>query len=291
VDLVQQNLLKVSVALPGDQPARIEELVDLLQKLKETLNYTDRLETPGATINYRIVSISRSSPYQIVLEPEIKTMPIQHVTHDVEPIEHVIETKAPEPIAAVHLGNVDPSAGFHRWAQSLALIQETGTAPEEFDSSAVEKLQDLLAPWVEGHFSVETNKQSITVKPEIRQTLTHIIGPNLVSYGSIRGRLEGINVHNVRHAYVYPMTGPAKMKVEFPGFLKADFVSAIDQYVSVSGKMLARKMDKYPHTLKADTIRVLTGGNMASEFIGLRGVAIPGQLAAEDFIRDLRDGN
>ena len=123
--------------------------------------------------------------------------------------------------------------------------------------------------------------------------MDEIIGPDVYSFGDISGRLESVNLHNVLRCVIFPTVGPAKVSCEFKPDLRAKVKAALDNYVTISGRLRYKQIDKFPYAIDAKHIDIHEPIGDLPKMNDLRGISLNSTegMSAEEFVRSIRDAN
>lgn len=208
-----------------DGDVRLLDFTEELEAFSEALRQTERLLSgrDKPSIYYKIVDLRHGSPATVVIEA-------------------VRGRNAP----------VSPSKVMHTFVRDLRLLRKKKT-PAKVDLPMLEAYRDLALPLQRHMRVVEVveipEQRVILIDSLFTQHVEEVIGPDLVSYGSISGRLERVNLHNALRFEIYPPVGPRRVKCEFRSDQKKRVKDALDNYVTVSGRLRYKKWDKYPHAI------------------------------------------
>jgi hypothetical protein len=247
---------------------RLSEFIKELESIRAALKQTERLVTGAeeSSVYYKVVDLSHNSPATITLEPS--------------PLRPLID---PNTIS----GTVDT------FFSNLRQIVEQNQTPKGTDLMALEAYRDIGA-MLEKHISQITISgidAEVQINTSYNSKIVDIIGPDETIQGSISGRLEWINIHNVGRFHIYPIVGPKKIVCNFPETLKSKVKSAIDQEVEVHGELRYKRMEKYPYAVTVSDLFVLPDEAELPKLAELRGVApdaTDGQ-PPQDFVEFMRN--
>jgi hypothetical protein len=171
--------------------------------------------------------------------------------------------------------------------------------PKKADLEVLESYGEIASPFQRNLRRVEVVESKSKVIPidnTFSEKVEHVIGPDSFAYGSIAGRLERVNLHNVSKFQIFPTVGARRVTCDFrPGDLRlrAQVKQALDTYVTVHGRLRYKKWDQYPHAIDAKSIDIHESPGELPSLNDLRGVApdATGDVSAEEFVRTIRDAN
>jgi len=111
-----------------------------------------------------------------------------------------------------------------------------------------------------------------------------------LTYGSISGTIEAINLHDRnRRFWIYPTIGPSRVIGKFRSRDRKLFASAIDKYVTVYGRLRYKTWDMHPYAIFADEIHVHDTKSVT--LYDLKGMSpgATGDLSTQEYIDQIRD--
>ena len=128
-------------------------------------------------------------------------------------------------------------------AEGIALLDRTAERPEYFTDKALEQARALanLAS-SELPIKVRNGKAEVSVTKRIAANVDEVLGVPDVSYGTVEGLLEALNIHGTNKAFgVYdPLTGK-KVECKLTGKVTVeDLGPAVSKRVAVRGPILSR---------------------------------------------------
>lgn len=244
--------------------AFIDQLGAFLEALKETeKNLSGQDEQ---FVDYRVIDLSHSSPYTVVVEG----IPKDH---------------AP----------VQPAKVFTTFVSGIRSIQER-KPPQSASLTTLRAYRNLSVPArrIDRFEVVPAKNKIIPIDVQFTQKVDYVIGPDTYAYGTISGRLESVNLHTKLRFDIYPTVGPKKVRCIFRKDLLPKVRLALDNYITVSGRMRYSAWDKYPHTIEAKDIDEIHEPNEKLPSLrDLRGIAphATESMSAEEFVRSIRDAN
>jgi hypothetical protein len=264
---------RITIRLVGSErdggDVRLSEFIAQLEAFSEVLKQTERALS-GRTSNfiyYKVVDLTHSSPATVVLEP---------VARNASP--------------------VTPHAVTHNFLAGVRAIRRK-KAPQGADLAMMESYRALSNVSLKHNIQrveiVETTKKVIPIDSVFSEKVDEIIGPDIYSFGTLSGRLESINLHNTLKFVIYPVVGPQKITCEFKSQLRAKVKAALDNYVTISGRLRYKQMDKYPYAIDAKDIDLHELHSDLPTLHDLRGISSNSTegMSAEEFVRSIRNAN
>jgi hypothetical protein len=238
-----------------------------LRNLYEGLGLADRLISgrPEPTAEYRITDLQHSSPATVRIEARPRRADFD-VTAEI----------------------LDGFVG------AMRQIAESGTAPQWVDRDLLERLRDLNKPVGRSVRSAKVVRNGVTVDltKELAAKIEVILAPEETFEGSIKGKLEAINLHANTNAFrIYPAAGPSRVTCHFSDELRQDAIKAVDRYVIVSGILKYKANARFPEDIEVKEIETLPEPDELPTLRELRGVSpeATGDLTAAEFVRRIRD--
>lgn len=258
---------KGSDADAGD--VRLSEFLEQLEAVKEALKQTERVVSgrPDQHIYYKIVDLSHSSPSRVVLEP-------------VYPVDKVLRKSL----------SVVPDA----LTSSIRVLQFGRKPPARADLAMLESYKTLGASRNLKEMTISTSPQKVvSINQGFSERVERAIGPDIFAPGSISGRLERVNLHNTRSFDIFPPIGPPKIRCHFEEADRAKVKNALDNFVTVKGRLRYKTWDKHPHAIDVKFIDIHEPDADLPMMDDLRGIApdATGGLSSEDFVRTIRENN
>jgi hypothetical protein len=120
--------------------------------------------------------------------------------------------------------------------------------------------------------------------------IDRILTPTIATSGSVKGRLERLNLHNSHEFVVYSPLGYV-VKCVFPESLFSRVQQAIRSTVNVSGKLHYRPDMPYPDKVHVEEIDILPPNSTLPKLSEMKGTwkDATGGLGVTEFLRNLRD--
>ena len=263
---------RITIRLVGSEKdggdVRLSEFIAQLEAFSEVLRQTERILSGKAknSIYYKVVDLTHNSPATIVLEP----------------VARGTSTVSARAVTTNFL------AGVRAIRKKRAPVGANLAVMESYKALSAPSRQNLQRVEI-----VETDKKVIPIDSAFSKQVDDIIGPDLFSYGEISGRLEAVNLHNTLKFVIFPSVGPQKISCEFKSDLRGQVKAALDHYVTISGRLRYKQMDKFPYAIDAKSVDVHLEDAELPSLHDLRGISPNSTegLSAEDFVRSLRNAN
>lgn len=236
-------------------------------KLNEILKRIDKLRPKGTgkKTKYRIVHLSHSSPATIRLQPVLDATEL-----------------------------ADPDNTINCLMSAMERIASDGKAPHWADRQLLDKIKSLTRPV--GHTiyrsSLKFAGKEIALNRQISKAISRVLEGHKTVEGSIKGRVEAINVHGQsRLFYMYPVTGVPRVPCQFPEELRAEALAAIDNLAIVHGRMEYLSGSKSPRMVHVRGIDIVAAPSSLPRLKDLRGLApdLAGGTDSVDYVRKMRN--
>ncbi|MAS94067.1 MAG: hypothetical protein CMO55_12800 [Verrucomicrobiales bacterium] len=246
----------------------LSEMISKLEALTSSMNAVNRALTHKrkTTLYYRVAELNR------VTEEHIFRITVEPVEKNIESRSRIEET-------------------HHRFFEELNRIRTTKEPSAEMSDDVIERFQALVN-FDQDKFGgvVLRNHQSIVAfDDELKSAISSYLDSSEISYGSVEGRLERINLHGkTKYFVIYPESGPQQIRCEFVSDLKDSAKSALDERVVVSGRKFFRANQPFPHRIKVFEIQTLPQSASTDHLFHMRGESDDPKPSVET-IRDLRN--
>lgn len=248
---------------------RLSDFLEKLEAFSDALRQTER-SISGLSSNfiyYKVVNLTHRSPATITLEA---------VASQSAPVSARIVTS--------------------NFIAGVRSIRNKRKAPASADLSMLQSYRALaIAPNrnIQRVEIVETSKKVIPIDSVFTRQVDEIIGPDAYSYGEISGRLESVNLHNTLKCVIFPSVGPQKVACVFKPELRGKVKTALDNYVTISGRLRYKQIDKFPYAIDAKDIDIHEPHDDLPKLNDLRGISPNSTegMSAEAFVRSLRNAN
>ena len=238
-----------------------------LRNLYEALNLTDRLlsKSPKATAIYRITDLSHTSPATVEIAATPRSPDIDH-TNDI----------------------------LDGLVASMSQIAKDGTAPNWVDRDLLKRLRDLNGPVGRSVRAARLLRKgrAVELNQLLKAKIELILAPEETFEGSLKGRLEAINLHDHTNTFrIYPPAGASRVTCHFSEELRKAAISALDRNVMVVGVLKYKASAPFPEEIDVTEIDVLPDAEELPRLVELKGAApeATDRQTPAEFVRKLRD--
>lgn len=248
---------------------RLSEFIDQLEAFSDALRQTEKALSGESSshIYYKVVDLTHKSPATIVLEP-------------------VAPPNSPVSARVVRKNFISGVRGIRNKRQ----------VPQNANLAMMESYRSMstrASRYIQRVELVETSKKVIPIDGKFAQQVDEIIGPDIFSFGSVSGKLEALNFHKTLKFFIFPTVGAQRISCDFKPDLRDQVKRAIDNYVTIEGRLRFKQMDKFPYAIDAKKIDVHEPDSTLTTLHELRGVSPNSTegMSAEEFVRSLRNAN
>ncbi|MBZ5678028.1 MAG: hypothetical protein LAP61_27605 [Acidobacteriia bacterium] len=264
---------RITITLKGSEPdsgdVRFSEFLEQLDAIKEALRQTERVVSGNQeqSIYYRVVDLSHSSPSRVVLEPVY-----------------------PENAAIRRRLAVVPDT----FTSAIKTLQSRRKPPARADLAMLESYRPLgVSKNITQVKIASSPKKIVIIDQAFTEDVEKAIGPDIFSAGSVSGRLERVNLHNALSFDIFPPVGPSRVRCHFSEADRQTVKLALDNFVTVKGRLRYKTWDKHPHAIDVKVIDIHEPDSELPSIDDMRGLApdSTGGLSSEDFIRAIRENN
>lgn len=263
----------ITLTIEGSQVdnghVRLSDFLDELEALKEALRQTERsmFNTDRPEVYYRIVDAEHSSPLRLVIEG-VTSQPIRQ------------SKKRAHAVVRGFTGNVGMLSRQRR--------------PQKIDVPTLESYRVLgatLGRNVERILIADNAGKVVPIDRAFQEKVTEAIGPDEKAIGSLSGRLERLNLHNVHRFEIFPTVGPRRVSCNFLENQLPDVLKAVNRYVTVVGLLRYKQWAEFPHAIDMDKMDVHEMESDLPSLDDIRGISpdATGHLSSEEFVRRMRD--
>jgi hypothetical protein len=267
--MTSNDPFQVTLSLEGMFHERGEvhlgDLVAELQALNALLLGLDRAVSPDHKVSteYRVVDLQRVNPSQVTVGGTPKR-------------------GAPDVRALV----------FGRPFETLERIARGATSGYDYD--LLEDLRQLAEPVGKRlrKATLSSNGNRFDLTAGLREEISRLLEPHIISYGFIRGRLEAANVHKSANVFkLYPRVGPTKLTGHFPEHLSRQVGAALGRDVTVIGKIKYRADEPNAYAIEVETIEILPDPGSLPSLKDISGIApdLTEGLSTEEWLAKRRD--
>lgn len=261
-------LLTIKLEASGDGNASLEQLSEALATLKTLLADADRAVSRKRRITYKVDKIVHESNYDVYV-----------ITDEEE------------------LAGAEPTAGVSKLGEAITEFRERKQIPKGYDGRGLSNFSKLRE--LEGKFdriSIPVDGGYVPFTPQIHSEISRVIEsvePDESCWGSLRGKMlkwDGEETVNTFH--IFPDYGPTKVRCTFSDNTRAQVTAGVDKYVEVYGRMVYKPKAENPYRMEAESVTPI-GDKIDVELLRRLKDSSPnatGDVSAEDFIKDLRNG-
>jgi hypothetical protein len=267
--------IQIIGAESDSRDVRFSEFITQLEAVKVALKETEvsvREGTKNFTpLDYRVVNLAHSSPSLIELDPITDKGNRDYA-------DRILKTFTTELRRIRRHSRLVAKPEINR----LIAYEEIGPR----DKGRVNEVRIALRE----KYTEHTIRQA-TVDKQFKEKLETILGPDEITYGSVSGRLEYVNVHNTRNFRLYPIVGPRWLRGKFGNDLLPEIRKGLNRHVTIFGKMQFKSWDKHPYAVVAQSIDVHESDDELPTFNELRGIApnLTGEMLSSEWVRKIRD--
>ncbi len=261
---MKTNQISFSMEGPADRDGHLvlDAFVASLGDLRDSLKRADRLLHHGElSADFRIVDLQHSSPATVVVEEVPRQGP---------EVPGVVVPAYLQAIEAIKSGKTGPARG-----QEILADHEILTKLRRVSSRVRLNLSDEHRTW--------------PLDEAFRANLDRMLAPAVRCFDSIVGRVLAIDLSRGVF-FIFPDVGPDRIRAHVPEGKKAEVISALDQYVRVSGIVSFTRSSPHPTGIIVEELEVIDD-SAAPTLMDLRGMIskATGSLSSEELIRRLRD--
>lgn len=263
---IQRITIQLKGSPSDDEHLQLQDFIDQLSEIKRLLRDVEQYVTKGAKkkVTYKVIDLKHNSPATVVLQAE-----------SIDATSSVVANTVVDTLRQIQQGK-DPGL--------------PGALLESFKSLALPKsrVSELL---------IVTDNTPVEVTDKVVTEVDRMMGQDLVSLGSITGKLEYLNVHRGSRFRIYPPLGPAWIVCEFPREMLPTILAAIEKstsgFAEVYGEIHYRGRDLEPYLIKVNHVETLDYDASSPTLFDIKGIApeATNGLTSDEFVRRLRDGD
>lgn len=179
------------------------------------------------------------------------------------------------------------------FAELISAAQQHGKPPSWATVDVLQKTRELCeTPKRISSAELIAEDVRVCVDDDFRRAVDEFIGGEVRSIGTITGRLDGVNVHATRLAYLYPGDG-SSIACEFTEEATPSVLAALEKRVRITGVITRRLNSNRPVRVRILDIEVLAENSELPLFASLIGASpgATGGLSSEDYLSQLREGD
>jgi len=249
-----------------EEHVRLPEFVKQLEAVYSALNHTEELVTQSRqhAVFYRVTDLSHSSPATVAIEA-VSSDPASDVA----------------------------SMVVSKFLGGLRSILTDNRIPKDFDRRTLESYKGLTSA-LKRNLSEMTFLQGdtkLSVTTRLEHSIDHLIGPDILYMGSIKGQIESVNIHNKSRFSIYPAIGPTKVECRFSDDLFPVVKEALSRQVIVRGTQHFKALDPFPYAITVEELEIYPEEDQLPSLWDLKGRAprFTGDMDSVSFVRASRD--
>lgn len=180
-------------------------------------------------------------------------------------------------------------AVYDTFSRTVIALESSGNVDQRLKADDLKSFRKLAEPVLRGEQRVEIAGTKLTTR--FVANIDVMLGKAVRSKGTVKGRLEKLNVHKRSEFTLYPPIGKHSITCVFPEALFETVQRAIKQSVTVSGLLTFRGDSPYPERVRVDSIDIHPPDEALPTLSSLRGLlpsATSGKSSVE-FVEALRD--
>lgn len=194
----------------------------------------DKVIDGKRSAEFRIIDATHSSPLTITLKPTRIATKKNAAT-----LERVVQF-------------------HHKFFREMSALSR-GEAPSDDVDDATLILLNKIAKGYGKTFKslkIKNSGEFVTFDAKFRNTVNALLTNQIVSFGSLVGNLDALNVHGERSnmIWVYPSSGPERVACRVPARFKTFISESARKTVRVTGKKHYRTGSIHPHFIDVEDI-------------------------------------
>ncbi|MEX1000052.1 MAG: hypothetical protein WD000_08895 [Thermodesulfobacteriota bacterium] len=262
---------KINIVMTGPEGhtelLRLNDFIGLLRVVTSGLEHLNYIVSANKAnkLKFAISNLSHSSPYTVALN-------VRNTEKKLNTSQIVVDD----------------------YINGIITIESNSEVPSYFDFQLLENIRKL-STLKKKHFSdiaITNTDASVQITNQLESHIDIILGGDIIAYGSVRGMLERVNVHNnINKSYIYPSIGSSRIECKFDDEMFEKTKQGLKRYVNVNGKVFYKAISKYPYKIIADSIDIYPPENELPTLGQLRGIEpnLTGEMTTYDFIRHIRE--
>jgi len=178
---------------------------------------------------------------------------------------------------------------YDTFTRTIAALETSGKVDPRLKADDLKAFRRLAEPVLRGEKQVEV--AGTTLSTRFVANIDEKLGKIVHSKGTVKGRLEKLNLHGRSEFTLYPPIGRHAVTCVFPEALFQTVRRAIQHSVTVSGLLTYRGDSPYPERVRVDSIEIHPSDDELPTLSSLRGLlpdATSGKTSVK-FVEAIRD--
>lgn len=249
------------------EDVRLNAFINQLESLQRILHSVDYISSGKnqPLFYHKLINLSHNSPATIVLSP----------------------------VPANPKSNYISSSIYERLFSYIKTIKNQDAVPPELTRAFLENLIEFVKRLNKNFIEIILiyKDQTIEIEDTLKEKIEKILEQDTVSYGSIKGMLETINVHGENYFHLYPIVGGDKIKCLFE-YERLELVKkALKMNVVVTGKLFYKSIDVSPYKVEVEELEINPPHDELPTLRSLYGIApqATGPMTTGEYIRKIRE--
>jgi hypothetical protein len=245
----------IALSLKGPRgPAELSDFALAINALRNTLRNISRCVTGTDSIEYEVIDLRYSSAY--------------------------VETSPPAEVRPVG----DEIAWLYR--HTLDAIQDNSPLDSRVDYPTLHAFNGFSSIAKKPSAALSLADRNLT--PRFAERIAAILEPDVSSYGSATGHLEGLSIHSNNTFTLYPPIAGEAIECVFQRKDLDEVLNAVDSRVTVYGKMHYVKTKAFPVRCDVETFSYERIAAELPTLLNACGI-LRSTKSSQEMIRELRD--
>ena len=179
---------------------------------------------------------------------------------------------------------------YGTFERTIHALETGGRIDPRFRNDDLKAFRELASPIWKGRKRVEVAGVELTTR--FISNIDILLRVESRSMGTVKGRIEKLNVHNKHEFTLYPPIGDYAIQCIFADELYDTVHKSVKQTITVSGMLYFRADSPYPDRIQVDSIEIHAGDEELPSLRSLRG-SMPdatGGKTAVEFVQAIRNG-
>jgi hypothetical protein len=186
-----------------------------------------------------------------------------------------------------------PQAGrevYDTFKRTIRALESGDKVDSRLRPSDLKVFRELAAPVWRGEKRVRV--AGVQLSTQYVANIDKLVGTTTRSKGTVKGRIERLNVHDRHEFALYPPIGDAVVTCTFTDEQFEEVKRAIKQNVTVSGVLYYRGDSAYPERVQAEKIEIHPADEKLPTLGSLRGLMpeATGGKPVVEFLQTIRNG-